>query len=255
MEVREGDWVLLYHSEEVKAVAKAVRGARVATIRGAIRLDDVVGALYGSRVRSTLGEEFVVFPATIVDVLSRFRKVTQVMHPKDIAQVLMYAGIGPGSKVIEVGLGSGYLTAVTAWYVRPDGVVYAYERRPDVARVGWENISSIGLDRWVILRIRDVVAEGFEERGVDAVVLDMADPWRALDHAHGALRPGGSLAAYLTTVDQLVKFVGALDGRRFVDWRLYDVALREWKVVKGELRPRSWALAHTGYVFLARQRP
>ena len=253
MEVREGDWVLLYHSEGVKAVVRAVRGSNVATVRGAIRLDDVVGARYGARVRTTLGEEFVVLPATIVDVLARFRRVTQVMHPKDIAQVLLYAGIGPGSRVVEVGLGSGYLTAVTAWYVRPDGVVYAYERRPDVAQVGWENVSAAGLDRWVVLRVRDVVAEGFEERGVDAVVLDMADPWRALDHAYAALRPGGSLAVYLTTVDQLVKFVGALDGDRYVDWRLYDVALREWKVVKGELRPRTWALAHTGYVFLARR--
>ena len=55
---------------------------------------------------------------------------------------------------------------------------------------------------------------GIVERDVDRMVIDLAEPWRLLDRAAEALRPGAVLTAFVPTALQVKSHVDALRRRR-----------------------------------------
>ena len=249
--IREGDWALLWCGPGLNYVVRATR-TRLATVRGYVDLGEVIGARWGVEVRTSLGERCVVTRPTPLEVLyRRGRHATQVIYLRDAAYMALAAGVGPGSRVAEAGTGSGFLTAVLAWLVRPDGVVYTYDVRRENIEVALENLRMVGLERWVVARVRDVAAEGFDVEGLDAVFLDMPNPWDAAEHAYRALRSGGILVVFSTTVEHMLKTLAALG--RFIDVTVEELYLRAWKPRLGEVRPETWAVAHTGFIIRARR--
>ena len=251
---RRGDWVLLIEERGgYKAVVRAGRGS-VQTIRGYVDTDALVGTPHGVSVVSSIGVRFRAVPASVFDVIEhRFRLGAQAIYPKDAVYIVKAAAVGPGSVVAEAGTGSGFLTAVLAWYVRPWGLVYSFEKRAEHLRIAVRNLKNIGLVDYVDLQLRDVVKFGFGSVRVDAVVLDMGDPWNALDHAVEALKPGGTVVIFSTTVEHMSKSVEGLKRAGFYDVSIYEVSLRRWKPVVGELRPETFDVVHTGWLLSARR--
>jgi tRNA (adenine57-N1/adenine58-N1)-methyltransferase len=251
---RRGDWVLLIEERGgYKAVVRAGRGS-VQTIRGYVDTDALVGTPHGASVVSSIGVRFRAVPASVFDVIEhRFRLGAQAIYPKDAVYIVKAAAVGPGSRVAEAGTGSGFLTAVLAWYVRPWGLVYSFEKRVDHLRIAVRNLKNIGLMDYVDLQLRDVVKFGFGSVRVDAVVLDMGDPWNALDHAAEVLKPGGTIVIFATTVEHMSKSVEGLKRAGFYDVSIYEVFLRRWKPVAGELRPETFDVVHTGWILSARR--
>ena len=251
---RRGDWVLLIEERGgYKAVVRAGQGS-VQTIRGHVDTDALVGTPHGASVVSSIGVRFRAVPASVFDVIEhRFRLGAQAIYPKEAVYIVKAAAVGPGSVVAEAGTGSGFLTAVLAWYVRPWGLVYSFEKRVDHLRIAVRNLKNIGLMDYVDLQLRDVVKFSFGSARVDAVVLDMGDPWNALDHAVEALRPGGTIVIFATTVEHMSKSVEGLKRAGFYDVSIYEVSLRRWKPVVGELRPETFDVVHTGWIVSARR--
>jgi len=251
---RRGDWVLLIEERGgYKAVVRAGRGS-VQTIRGHVDTDALVGTPHGTSVVSSIGVRFRAVPASVFDVIEhRFRLGAQAIYPKDAVYIVKAAAVGPGSVVAEAGTGSGFLTAVLAWYVRPWGLVYSFEKRAEHLRIAVRNLKNVGLMDYVDLQLRDVVKFGFGPVRVDAVVLDMGDPWNALDHAVEALKPGGTVVIFSTTVEHMSKSVEGLKRAGFYDVSIYEVFLRRWKPVAGELRPETFDVVHTGWLLSARR--
>ncbi|MEM2905981.1 MAG: hypothetical protein QW587_09680, partial [Candidatus Bathyarchaeia archaeon] len=124
---REGEDVLLYLDAKRKYLTSIQAGRQLHTHRGFIQLSEIVGKRPGESVLSSMRETFVVFRPNIRDYLMKLPRMTQVMYPKDIGLILVYANIQPGSRVVEAGVGSGMLTAVIAPHVKPTGRVYGYE--------------------------------------------------------------------------------------------------------------------------------
>ena len=251
---RRGDWVLLIEERGgYKAVVRAGRGS-VQTIRGYVDTDALVGTPHGVSVVSSIGVRFRAVPASVFDVIEhRFRLGAQAIYPKDAVYIVKAAAVGPGSVVAEAGTGSGFLTAVLAWYVRPWGLVYSFEKRAEHLRIAVRNLKNVGLMDYVDLQLRDVVKFGFGSVRVDAVVLDMGDPWNALDHAAVVLKPGGTVVIFSTTVEHMSKSVEGLKRAGFYDVSIYEVSLRRWKPVVGELRPETFDVMHTGWLLSARR--
>lgn len=251
--IAEGDFVLLYLNERRQYLIRVRRGAKYSFNEGTLSAEELLSRSYGEEVASHLGVKFKLLKPTVTDVVYRaFSRRTQVIYEKDAATIVLKAGVGPGSRVVEAGTGSGVLTAILAFFVRPSGVVYTYEVRREFLEVARNNTSMIGLQDFVVFKEKDV-REGIDEQGVDAVILDMPDPWEVLEHARESLRSSGALACFLPTVNQIERTVEGARAAGFVMVEVEELLARRYKVKRGETRPDMRMVGHTGYLIFARK--
>ncbi len=66
-------------------------------------------------------------------------------QPYTVRKMLQWLGAQPGEKVLDVGSGSGWTTALLAYLVGPKGQVYAVERVPELVDFGRENAEGAGV--------------------------------------------------------------------------------------------------------------
>ena len=95
-----------------------------------------------------------------------------VSQPYVVALMTSLAGIGPGDRVLEIGTGSGYHTAVLS---RVAGRVYSIEIIEPMARDAARRLRRLGYDN-VVLRVGDGYQGWAEEAPFDAIVLTAAPP-------------------------------------------------------------------------------
>jgi len=250
--IREGDDVLLYLNRKRTYLVKVEKGKSFHTHKGFVLLDQLIGREYGSRVASSMGVEFVALKPTLRDHVFKMLRKTQITYPKDIALIIMFSGVGPGSRVVEAGTGTGALTSALAFFVKPTGRVYSYEIRTEFLEAALKNLRRAGVSEYVELKNKDIT-QGIEEEDVDAVILDMATPWLVISHAYSALRGSGALVSFSPTIDQVVKTVEALEENGFVDIETVECLMRRMQVERGKTRPETLMTGHTGYVTFARK--
>lgn len=212
---------------------------------GMVSGKDIGDAGVGEAVESNKGESFTVLEPDILDHIAKARRGPQAMTLKDMALVAGYAGLRSGSKVVEAGAGSGLLSMYLASVVAPARLV-SYEVREDHAAIVSENLERFGVGN-VELKVKDVY-EGIDENDLDAVVLDLAEPWRCVPHLDGSLRPGGRLISYSPSINQSRQLADALDGYL---QETFECILRNWK--PGTMRPDTRMLGHTGFLTVARK--
>ncbi|MBO0889141.1 tRNA (adenine-N1)-methyltransferase [Candidatus Bathyarchaeota archaeon] len=248
---RENDLVLLYQDPRRRWIAKAGHG-RFHTHRGFLDLKDLVGLEAGSLVKTSMGQVLAAFKPILSDIVDSFDRPTQILYPKDIGYALYRLGLRNGECVVEVGTGSGALTASLAQSVAPDGRVYTYENRKEFLTKARKNLGKTGLER--IVTFRDVdPTDGFLERMVDVAVIDLGDPWKMVGPAWDALVGGGTLAGFTPTVNQLEKLADALKKNGFLVLEAVELLVRDFKTEAGKVRPESRMIGHTAYVTIARK--
>jgi len=252
--VCEGCPVLLVVDKRRRFIFRVERGRVQGSDRGVLRHDDLLGLRYGSRVRLSSGVEALVLQPRLVDYMERgLWRRSQVIYPKDHGFILMLLDIEPGSRVLEIGVGSGYTTIVLARAVGPGGRVYSYEIRRDMLETAKRNLETVGLLDRVELRHRDARL-GVDEKGLDAAVVDMPDPWAVLPVLRRALRPGAGVVFFLPAVNQVARLLAALDLHGgWAETRVYEVLLREYEPRCDALRPHTTMIAHTGYLLYTRR--
>jgi tRNA (adenine57-N1/adenine58-N1)-methyltransferase len=155
-------------------------------------------------------------------------------------------------RVIEAGTGSGGLSIALARAVQPSGCVYSYEIRAEIQDVARQNLERLGLLPYVQLSVRDV-GEGFDQTEVDALFLDLREPWEVLPQAHAALKGGGFFGAILPTTNQVAHLLHDMQGSGFAGLEVEELILRPYKAVPARLRPMDRMIAHTGYLVFARK--
>ena len=250
--ISEGDYVLLCLDTRRTYMLKVEAGKTFHTHKGYVKLDELIGKEFGVAFQSSLGIEFTALKPTLEDYIMKSSRKTQITYPKDIALIVMFSGIGPGSRVVESGTGTGALTTALAHYVRPNGRVYTYEYREEFQKNAEKNLKRINLLEFVELKSGDVTA-GIEERDLDAVVLDLAVPWLVVPHAYEALKPSGTIVSFSPTIDQVVKTVEALRENNFVFIETVECLMRAMQVERGKTRPHTMMTGHTGYITRARK--
>ncbi|MEM2875761.1 MAG: tRNA (adenine-N1)-methyltransferase [Candidatus Bathyarchaeia archaeon] len=250
--IEEGSDVLLYLSTRKNYLVRVEGSKRFHTHMGYVELGELVGKNYGVRVLSNKGVEFFALKPTPRDYAFKMQRKTQISYPKDASLIVIYSGIGPGSRVVEAGTGTGALTSLLAHFVKPTGKVYSYEVRSDHLEVAKENLSRAGVMDYVELKSKDVTL-GIDERDVDAVILDMATPWLVVTHAYSALRGSGSFVSFSPTIEQVVETVETLRVNSFVDVEVFESLFRGIQVFRGRTRPQTLMTGHTGYIVKARK--
>ncbi len=250
--IAEGDNILLYLDVRRTYMIKVQAGQTFHTHKGFLKFDDLIGKPYGSTFTSSLGVDFTVLRPQLTDYIMKSSRNTQITYPKDTALIVMFSGIGPGSRVVESGTGTGALTTALAHYVQPTGKIYSYDIREEGQKTAEKNLRRSALLPYVELKLKDVVA-GIDERDVDAVILDLAVPWLVVPQAYEALKPSGTLVSFSPTIDQVVKTVEALRENGFVCIETFECIMRGMQIERGKTRPQTLMTGHTGYITHARK--
>ncbi|TRY70439.1 hypothetical protein TCAL_06528 [Tigriopus californicus] len=241
--IRENDRVILYISFRqiyplfVTPEKCTKSGQKVEhvfqTTYGALRVSDLIGQRFGTKVKLTRGYAYVLHPTP--ELWSKaLPHRTQILYATDIATILLQLEIRPGSVVIESGTGSGSLSHSFIRSLWPSGHLHTFDYHESRVKAAQQEFQEHQVGPAVSVRHRDVCAEGFDLVDVaDAVFLDLPHPWEAVPHAVQALKPtGGRLCSFSPCMEQVQKTCQVLRKCGFQEVTTLECLLREFQVRK-----------------------
>ncbi len=238
-------------------------GASFHTHQGALSHDDIIGAPDGNVVVSGGGTPYVVFRPLLADYTLAMKRGAAVVYPKDAAQIVAFADVFPGARVLEAGAGSGALSCWLLRAVGESGTVTSFERRAEFAEVARRNVEQFfgGLPAaWQLVNgeFGGAAAAGdldpLAPAEADRIILDMLAPWDCVQAAAEVLVPGGLICCYVATTTQLSRTVEALRGQGgFDEPAAWESLVRGWHVEGLAVRPEHRMVGHTGFLVTARR--
>lgn len=246
-----GDTILFYHDERLSYLRKVQEKGDFECHKGRIPWNDIVGAEYGNTVRTHMNFDFALLKPSFADLMKGIERRTTIAYPKDVAYILLRASISQGTKVVEVGSGSGAFTFILAKYVQPDGHVYSFERRPEFLELAKRNCDRLKVSGFVTFKLRDVEREGFDTSDADVCIVDVPEPWNIVPHAATALAPAGRWVSLSPTTEQLQETRKALQKYGFVRFETFEILVREMKIREQGSRPNERMISHTAYLAFA----
>jgi tRNA (adenine57-N1/adenine58-N1)-methyltransferase len=232
-------------------------GGTFHTHRGALSHDDLIGAPEGSAVTAAGGTVYVALRPLLADFTLAMKRGATIVYPKDAAQILVYADVFPGARVLEAGAGSG---ALSCWLLRAigcSGQLVSFEARAEFSEIAMKNVERFygGVPpQWQLhTGVLDVAAAG-EPGSFDRVILDMLAPWDCLPAAATALTGGGLICCYVATTTQLSRVVEELRAHGgFFEPAAWETLVRGWHLDGLAVRPEHRMIGHTGFLVTARR--
>ncbi len=188
---------------------------------------------------------FSVIKPTAMDLLLHCKRGPQVILPKDAAAICAVTGAGKNWSVIDAGAGSGWL----AIFLSLQGCsVTSYERDKGFFEIAQKNAEFCGA------RIK-FVNKGIEKaKGrVELVTLDLENAEKHVKKAFSLLTPGGWVAVYCLHAETLGKVWAALEKAGFSGIKGMENIQKEWQHAYGKSRPKTWSMAHTGFLVFGRK--
>jgi protein-L-isoaspartate(D-aspartate) O-methyltransferase len=96
-------------------------------------------------------------------------------QPRTVEAMLRMLDVRPGQKVLDVGAGSGWTTALLAHLVGPTGRVHGVEVVPELVEFGRANLAATGQD-WASIEQADLDVLGLREHAPYDRILVSAEP-------------------------------------------------------------------------------
>jgi len=211
--------VLLLDAKGRRYLVRLQEGGTFHFHGGAVRHDDLIGEQEGVVVSSGTGASLAAYRPRLADFILKMPRGAQVVYPKDVGAILVFADIFPGARVLEAGTGSGSLTISLARAVGSSGRVVSYELRPDHHEQAVANVQTYfgAIPAELDLREGDVLDAAAEPDRYSHVVLDLPQPWDCIELACRVLEPGGVFCAYLPTTVQVQQLGLGLEEAGFRD--------------------------------------
>ena len=178
----------------------------------------------------------------------RLKRGPQVILPKDIGVIIVYANINKNSICIDAGTGSGWLAVSMAKICKE---VYSYELKPEFVKIAEHNKRIENLDN-LIIHNADITKKIFE-KDVDVVVLDLPNSEKAVKNAYKALKDNGYVAGYVLHIEQLRKFFSKLEKYGFKNIFAAEVIMRDILIREAGIRPSTKGIWHTGYLIFGQK--
>ncbi|MDF0645557.1 MAG: tRNA (adenine-N1)-methyltransferase [Nitrospira sp.] len=258
--------ITLRHGERIHLVDKKGRHYALTLKAGetyqfsgqTILHDEMIGKADGTLVMLSGGKPMLALRPTFGEYVLKMPRGAQVLYPKDLALITMWADIYPGARVFEAGTGSGALTMALLRAVGHRGLVVTYEAREDFARTAMMNIERYMGTAPNLVPLRRNAYEGIDlpEDGLpfDRVVLDLPEPWHVVNHAAAVLRSGAIFLSFVPTVPQVQQTVEALERAAvFGTPETFETLLRTWSIHGRSVRPDHRMVAHSGFLTVARK--
>ena len=251
----EGEVIVLVDKVGRRHRVRLRPGEKHSIHSGFVQHDDLIGRPEGTVVTTQMGARLLAVRPTFAEQVTGRRRQTQPIYPKDLGAILVAADLYPGARVLEAGTGTGALTMAAVRAVGERGSVVSYEVREEfleaATRAVVDTLGSVPGN--LTLKLGDVYA-GIEERDLDRVLLDVAEPWQAVPHVKAALRPGGIVFAHCPNVSQVQRFFDCLrEVRGFGMLEAFELLQRGWTVRGRSMRPSHRMVAHTGFLCFARR--
>ena len=255
--IKENDLIFLILDERRRWLVEVKPGDSFHTHRGIIEFDDIIGKYFGSCVFSrpyeTQGYKFYILKPLPSDYILHMSRKTQIIYPEDAGLILIYSGIGPGSTVLEAGCGSGALTCILGNYVRPNGHIYSFDIKEKYINRARKNVERANLSDIVSIQYGDIIEDDFNHKNVDAIVLDMAQPWKAIDKTKSYLKLSGTIASFSPSIEQVKKTTLAMKNNGFFEIKSYELLKRKIQVKNNATHPEVRMIGHTGYITFGRK--
>lgn len=250
--IEEGSYVLLFHMPRKKWLTKVSWDKKLHTHLGIIDVSTTIGMEYGSAVRTTEGKLIFLMEPTIHDFIMKSQRKTQIVYPKDFGYIAARTGIKNGSKVLEVGTGSGALTTFMASIVKPDGHIYSFDVNSEFIEIAKSNLEKASMIKYVTIHQHDP-HQGIDVRDADVATVDLGDPWTVLDQVYSALKGSGAFVAICPTMNQIEKTATELKKSGYADIECVELMIRNIEAREGMTRPSMRMIGHTTYLVFARK--
>lgn len=255
--IKEGDFVLLKDKKERKYLILVKKGGVFEFHKGKVFHDEILKKKIGEKIYSSKGEELLILKPTLADfVLKKLKRISQIIYPKDVGQILVFGDIFPGAKILEAGTGSGALTCYLIRAVCKRGKIISIDERKEMIETAKKNIEKFyqkKIEQIKNLTLRVQNLKDVKEKNFDRVILDLVDPWNYLLKVKEILKPGGILICWLPTVLQIFNLIEEIEKNFKEDFELegiFETLQREWQKKEKSLRPKDRMVAHTGFLIL-----
>ena len=251
---KSGDSVILYDKKERVYLIQIDTESQFESHLGNISHSDIIGLDEGAWIQTNNGHWLSAFKPTKNEFIVNMDRIATVIYPKDSAAIINKANLKSGARVIEAGSGSGSLTISIAETIGPDGHLYTYDLREDMSQKSQLNLKTIlPNSNNVTFKIGDV-SHQIDEHEVDAIILDLPEPWEVVNQALKALKYGGIIISFLPTIIQVSNYVDTLrDCLQFTLIETTELLERSWTVGGRSIRPDHRMTGHTGFITFARK--
>lgn len=177
----------------------------------------------------------------------------QVIHTKDSSYIIGRAGIRPGQRILEAGVGSGALSSALLWILGDKGKLYSVESEETSIRTASENVNIFSdTGNWEIIR-GDVKTAPLPE-DLDTIILDIPDPWDAIENVLWSLKAGGYVVTYSPTFNQVDLSVGKMVTSGLSVIETVEIIKRNILVRPDATRPDHRMIGHTAFITFAVKR-
>lgn len=240
-EIREDDLVVVFESFDNLSFVYAKQGQVFSNRNGDFAHESFIGKSWGSKIRSTshngYGFVYLLKPTPELWARSLIHR-TQIIHELDSSMIIHQLWLKPNMVLVESGTGSGALSHAALRTLAPHGHLHTYEFHIERMKSAQQEFINHNLGHLVTVHHKDVCGKtdstkgGFDlpQSSVDAVVLDLPEPWLAVPHAAFCIKKGGRIATYSPCVEQSQKTIAALQKSGFHSIKTMEYRLREHHV-------------------------
>ena len=261
--IQDGSLVFLYSSPRQIYTVTVTKGGHFAHTRGNFLFDSIIGKPYGTRMSShnNRGHLIALHPDC-----ERWTKAlphrTQIIYTADISLILDQLNLSDGSRVVESGTGSGSLTHSLARQVSPSGHVFTFEYHQDRREKARREFELHRLSDVVTSSHKNVYLDGFSftsgpqdqlensanndgngveciDGTVDAVFLDLPEPWKAVPHTSRLFNPEklGRICSFSPCIEQVQKTRAALVTAGYTDIVMFELLQKSWESRDISIKP------------------
>ena len=124
-------------------------------------------------------------------------------QPRTVEEMLRLLEVAPGQRVLDVGSGSGWTTALLAHLTGPGGRVIGVELEPELVAFGAANLARAAMP-WAEIRQAEQGVLGLPDDGPFDRILVSAEPTRLPDELVAQIADGGRMVIPVTGTMLLV---------------------------------------------------